>query len=50
MRTADQVELATAASVAWWNEQRLHLACGHIRRTEFKAAYHSRLQAATAAA
>jgi len=49
-RTADQVELATAAWVAWWNEQRLHSACGDIPPAEFEAAYHQRLQATTEAA
>lgn len=49
-RTADQVELATAAYVAWWNAERLHGACGDIPPAEFEAAYHQRLQAATAAA
>ena len=49
-RTADQVELATAAWVAWWNEQRLHGACGDVPPAEFEAAYHQRLQATTAAA
>lgn len=48
-RTADQVELATAAWVAWWNEQRLHSACGDVPPAEFEAAYHS-LQAASEAA
>jgi putative transposase len=49
-RTADQVELATAAWVAWWNAERLHSACGDIPPTEFEAAYHHRLQAAPEAA
>jgi len=49
-RTVDQVELATAAWVAWWNEQRLHTACGDIPPTEFEAAYHQRLQATNEAA
>jgi putative transposase len=49
-RTADQVELATAAWVAWWNEQRLHSACGDIPPAEFEAAYHQRLRAVTEAA
>ena len=49
-RTADQVELATAAWVAWWNAERLHGACGDIPPAEFEQAYHSRLQATTAAA
>lgn len=39
-RTADQVELATAAWVAWWNAERLHGACGDIPPAEFEAAYH----------
>jgi putative transposase len=49
-RTADQVELATAAWVAWWNAERLHSACGDIPPAEYEAAYHQRLSAATAAA
>jgi len=49
-RTTDQVELATAAWVAWWNAERLHSACGDIPPTEFEAAYHHRFQAATQAA
>ena len=48
-RTADQVELATAAWVAWWNAERLHGACGDIPPAEFEAAYHQRLQASEAA-
>ncbi len=48
-RTVDQVELATAAWVAWWNDQRLHSACGDIPPAEFEAAYHHRLQATEAA-
>jgi len=43
-RTADQVALATAAWVAWWNEQGLHSACGDPP-AEFEAACHSRLPA-----
>jgi putative transposase len=49
-RTADQVELAIAAWVAWWNAERLHGACGDVPLAELEAAYHSRLQAATKAA
>jgi len=48
-RTVDQVELATAEWVAWWNTERLHGACGDIPPAEFEAAYHS-LQATSAAA
>ena len=49
-RTADQVELATAGWVAWWNAERLHSACGDIPPAEFEAAYHQRLLATTEAA
>jgi putative transposase len=49
-RTADQVELATAAWVAWWNVSRLHSACGDIPPAEFEATYHHRLLATTEAA
>ena len=41
-RSIDQVELATAAWVAWWNAERLHGACGDIPPAEFEAAYHQR--------
>jgi putative transposase len=49
-RTVDQVELATAAWVAWWNAERLHGACGDIPPAEFEAAYHQRLREVTSAA
>jgi putative transposase len=48
-RTADQVELATARWVDWWNRERLHSACGDAPPAEFEAAYHRQL-AATAVA
>ena len=48
-RSVDQVELATAEWVAFWNTRRLHSACGDVPPAEFEAAYHQRL-AATAAA
>jgi putative transposase len=48
-RTANQVELATAARVAWWNAEPLPGACGDIPPDEFEAAYHHRLQASEAA-
>ena len=48
-RTADAVELATAAWVSWWNEQRLHEACGYLPPAEFEAAYHQRQAASEAA-
>jgi putative transposase len=49
-RTVDQVELATAAWVSWWNGQRLHSACENVPPAEFEAAYHHRLRATTEAA
>ncbi len=42
-RTLDQVELATAEWVSWWNERRLHGACGDIPPAEFEAAYYRAL-------
>jgi putative transposase len=39
-RTTAEVELATAAWVGWWNETRLHEACGYVPPAEFEAAYH----------
>lgn len=49
-RTVEQVELATAEWVHFWNHRRLHSACGHVPPTEFEVAYHQRLQATTEAA
>ncbi len=49
-RSVEQVELATASWVHFWNTDRLHSACGDIPPAEFEAAYHQRLQAATEAA
>ena len=49
-RLVDQVELATAEWVAFWNTRRLHGACGDIPPAEFEAAYHSRLRLNTEAA
>jgi putative transposase len=43
-RTLEQVELATARWVDFWNTRRLHSACGDVPPAEFEAAYHSRLQ------
>jgi putative transposase len=40
-RTAEQVELATAGWVRWWNHDRLHGAIGHIPPTEHEALYYS---------
>jgi putative transposase len=35
-RSTEEVELATAAWVYWWNESRLHSACGDIPPAEFE--------------
>ncbi len=48
-RTVEQVELATAGWVAWWNSERLHEACGDIPPAEFEATY-QQLRATTEAA
>jgi putative transposase len=37
--SAAQVELATAGWVTWWNEQRLHSACGNLPPAEFEQTY-----------
>lgn len=49
-RTADQVELATAAWVEWWNQRRLHSACGHVPPAEYEAIYYREQGAANPAA
>ena len=48
-RSVEEVELATADWVDWWNERRLHGACGDIPPAEFEAAY-ARLPEVTSAA
>jgi len=48
-RSLEQVELATAAWVQWWNESRLHSAIGHLPPAEFEGRYY-RLQEASEAA
>ena len=48
-RTVEEVELATAGWVDWWNHRRLHSACGDIPPAEFEAAY-ARLTEVTSAA
>jgi putative transposase len=48
-RSVEEVELATADWVDWWNERRLHGACGDIPPAEFEAAY-ARLGEVTSAA
>jgi putative transposase len=49
-RTVEQVELATARWVAWWNRERLHGACGDVPPAEFEAAYWQRQEAPIAVA
>jgi len=48
-RTAEQVELATAAWVDWWNRRRLHSAASNLPPAEFEQRYHDR-QATTVVA
>ena len=38
-RTVDDVEVATAAWVHWWNTARLHGACGDVPPDEYEAAW-----------
>ena len=39
-RSLEQVELATAEWVDWWNQRRLHSAIGDVPPAEFEAHYH----------
>jgi putative transposase len=48
-RSVEQVELATAEWVDWWNRERLHGTCGRIPPAEFEADY-ARLPEVTTAA
>jgi putative transposase len=48
-RSLDQVELATAAWVDWWNRRRLHSAIGDMPPAEFEALYHHQRTADEAA-
>jgi putative transposase len=47
--TTEEVELATATWVHWWNESRLHSACGDVPPAEFEEAYYRQLEATVAA-
>jgi len=49
-KSVEQVELATARWVAWWNRDRLHGACGDVPPAEFEAAYWQRQEAPIAVA
>ncbi len=42
-RTVDELELATARWVEWWNQRRLHGSLGDLPPAEFEAAYHAQL-------
>jgi putative transposase len=48
-RSLEQVELATAAWVQWWNERRLHSAIGHVPPAEFEDRYYRPQEASEAA-
>jgi putative transposase len=48
-RSLEQVELATAAWVDWWNHRRLHGAIGDVPPAEFEAHYHHQREAHEAA-
>jgi putative transposase len=48
-RTTEEVDLATAVWVSWWNESRIHSACRDIPSAEFEEAYHRQLEATVAA-
>jgi len=48
-RSVEQVELATAGWVHWWNTQRLHSACRGVPPAEYETAYWATRQVAEAA-
>ena len=48
-RSLEQVELATAEWVDWWNHRRLHRAIDDMPPAEFEALYHYQREAAEAA-
>jgi putative transposase len=49
-KTVEHVELATAAWVNWWNQQRLHSACGNIPPAEYEANHYRHQHEANPAA
>lgn len=48
-RSVEEVELATADWVDFWNTRRLHEACGYLPPAEFEATYHASQEAIAAA-
>ena len=48
-RSLEQVELATAGWVDWWNYRRLHGAIGDMPPAEFEALYHQQRDTTAAA-
>ncbi len=40
-RNAEDVELATLAWVEWWNQRRLHGACGNVPPAEYEQRFHA---------
>lgn len=48
-RSVEQVELATAEWVDFWNTRRLHEACGYLPPAEYEAAYHAQGEVTAAA-
>lgn len=48
-RSLDQVELATAAWVDWWNHRRLHSAIGDVPPADYEALYHQQSAVSAAA-
>jgi putative transposase len=43
-RTVEEVELATAEWVDWFNHRRLYEYCGHIPLADLEAAYYAQRQ------
>lgn len=44
-RTVDELELATARWVEWWNQRRLHSSVGDVPPAGFEAAYYAKREA-----
>jgi putative transposase len=49
-RTVDHLEIETAKWVDWWNNRRLHGACGDLPPAEFEANYYRDHEEASSAA